>query len=441
MLNRHSDEQYAGRPYADSRDYPQNANMATAAMQDPGVNRQQSIASSHVRHRTPMPAPQGYVRRPVSVVNNEEIIAAEARAAVAAAEAGVGSGIAPTAGGSAGPGAASGLHSYSQTVESTNVIRSALAAAGRRFSGGSSVGPPGTASIGGGRIASPAGTAGAAAGAYSGIRPATGLTASGTIPPPSVQIGGSAMTGGLGALGLGMGAGGSGNSAPTGFPMRRGMSNRFDITAATASGAVGLASRTVTEAGTVVPSAGAGATAAGQQQQQPLGKGPANAATAASAVPETGATTVEDHVAARVKGAQRRKATKRLAGRICASVADFLLNWQVMLAALIAAVGIVFYLHFPSLAFWENPVYRWAWLISSIIIVIFPLRLMEWGLFYVMEGLAVTQWLQEVLDFASSGKGHLANIAVVIMALLLKYIAFELQFGTDGECARPWCRS
>lgn len=145
----------------------------------------------------------------------------------------------------------------------------------------------------------------------------------------------------------------------------------------------------------------------------------------------TGGTAIENRIAARTAQSNNRKLI-RWYERLWVFFAYFMLDWRFLSACIVAVIGIIFFLHFPDLEFWQNPVHRWAWLVATLLVSIFPLRGIENGIFYLLRNAAVTHFMQEIVDFMNSARGHLANIGVIVMALLLKYVVFQLTFTEDG---------
>jgi hypothetical protein len=146
-----------------------------------------------------------------------------------------------------------------------------------------------------------------------------------------------------------------------------------------------------------------------------------------SAVP-----TVQAHVQER---ATRHKRGRHMRARAVDAVWGWLLNWHVGIAATLALIGLVLYAKFPDVTLFENAVYRWCFLFASMTGVILPLKVWEWALFWFIDSvvLPALPFLRELVDFVHCAQGHLADIAAIVMALLLYKLGFSLSFGAQGE--------
>ena len=172
------------------------------------------------------------------------------------------------------------------------------------------------------------------------------------------------------------------------------------------------------------------------------------------------ASTLAGHVQARA-GSLWRPAVGS-AGAPCRRALDLLAAPELLLAALWGCVTGILLSHYPTVSFWENAAWKWTSFAAALCAAAAPLRAIEAAMFAGVERLEEAIKLLErdyallhggarkggkrgsgrlfvnlalrcvdVPRFLLPMKGHLAHIALVVMALLLKNLAFELVFSNE----------
>ena len=146
---------------------------------------------------------------------------------------------------------------------------------------------------------------------------------------------------------------------------------------------------------------------------------------------------VEAHILNRVKRARRGRQVGE-----CKQVQTWFLThvmatWAFALAVVFVALGLLFQFQFPWAAFGENSASSWMYFLGGCCGVYLPLSLAEQALFYVFDYIARVSsgssvLISELVDFADAARGLIAYIALVVMALLLRGVIFQLAFDPDS---------
>lgn len=142
---------------------------------------------------------------------------------------------------------------------------------------------------------------------------------------------------------------------------------------------------------------------------------------------------VEAHVADRAAQALRLRAhaSRRGPCRTCL-VAWVLSHATLMIIAAVSLatciIGAILQSLAPDAAFSDNSVHKWVYLFGGAGLSFVPLAAAEWALFAALDALATKagRLVAEAVDFASAAKGLLAPIAVIVFALLLRTVVFDL---------------
>ena len=109
-------------------------------------------------------------------------------------------------------------------------------------------------------------------------------------------------------------------------------------------------------------------------------------------------------------------------------------TWNFAIAVLLLSLGIIFQFALPGNVVVENPTYKWLYFFGGSLGFLLPLQVLEQWTFSALERLGNERpQLSDAMDFALSGRGHIAYIIVVVIALLLKSVIFELYFSADRE--------
>ena len=249
---------------------------------------------------------------------------------------------------------------------------------------------------------------------------ATATTAAAAVLAAVAAAAGPAAGGGGAAAVRSASDGGGGSSVPPGVLLSRETSGGDGGGAAAAAREGVLANAVAAAAAAAAPAAAGGGVAAVETAL--MGAKDISAGAARPVEPQK-------HVMDRAGRGRRRAIQSRSA---CYRLTRALLEHIIFTPRFALMVGmavtaIVLHLFFPDRTFGGNPAYKWMYLFTSVMGVLYVLQAMEWVLFGAITFIGSrTPWLAEVTDFFMAGRGYLAYLFTVVFALLARDNAFKL---------------